>query len=121
MVKATSRGLGKKSSLLTRGFGFLFKTIGRNKKRKSTLRTIEYYFNLEVPISNSKEFELKAYIPIVRYDYLEHSLNQKVYKNLSYEYFIRNDIFKVLELQYSVKTKMNNKKLVGLLDVLFEE
>lgn len=121
MSKVVSRGLGKRNSILSRGLGFLYKTHDIHRKRKAGVRTLEYYFNLEVAVYKNNEFNLSLYIPILKEDYFEKQINQKIYKNLSYDYLIKNNIYKNLELEYKVNSKMNNKRLISLLDVLFEE
>lgn len=120
MSKVISRGLGKRNSILTRGLGFLFKTHDLHKKKKKYVRTLEYYFNLEVPILKKTEISYNLSGLIFKEAYIDKLINQKIYKNLSYEYPILNKVYKELELAYSVKAKMNNKKLRNILDVLFE-
>jgi hypothetical protein len=121
MSKVISRGLGRRNSILSRGLGFLYKTHDKNQKKKFSERTLEYHFNLEVPIHKSNKIILNLYSPIYKFNNFEHLVNQNIYKIKHYEYLVNNSIYKNVELGYDINLKINHKKLINILEALFVE
>jgi len=115
------RGFGERSRVLIRGFGEYILSQILPKKFKPNKREREYLFEINVPIYKENIFDLKLLVPFSKNAINSYSILQRIYFEKEMNYKINSGLIKQMELEYLITTKMNNKKLINALELLFDD
>ena len=109
-----SRGFSEFSRIITRGFGKCFRTqVFKLKKKKEPIYR-EFTFEIYSPVSKELEIKKTIQIPFIKRLILNYLIKQKIKLN----YQINNNVSESIEQEYSMTFKLDNRKLINILNVL---
>lgn len=105
--------------LLTFGLGKIFKS--QSFKKKETKYFIDFSINIYSSIEKKFEYENEFLIPLIKRFILENRIKVNLIKNILDSYIIRNNIIKTINEEYDFSIKLNNQKLINILELLEDD